>query len=33
VRLPRWVEVAAVALLLTTFLLVLTRGDVARWLP
>jgi hypothetical protein len=32
-RLPRWVEVVALVLLLTTFLLVLTRGDLARWVP
>jgi hypothetical protein len=30
---PRWAEIVAALVLLTLFLLVLTRGDVARWLP
>jgi hypothetical protein len=33
VRLPGWLEVAAVVLLLLTFVLVLTRGDLGRWVP
>ena len=32
-RLSRWAELSAVVVLVVTFALVLTRGDVARWLP
>jgi hypothetical protein len=33
VRPPRWVELSAVVVLVVTFALVLTRADLARWLP
>ena len=30
---PRWMELSALVVLVLTFVLVLTRGDVARWMP
>ena len=32
-RPSRWVELSAVVVLAVTFVLVLTRGDLARWMP
>jgi hypothetical protein len=32
-RPSRWLELSAVAVLVVTFVLVLTRGDLARWVP
>jgi hypothetical protein len=30
---PRWAELVAAVVLVALFVLVLTRGDLARWVP